>query len=151
MTSAVPVKKELSGWIKAAQKGIERTDSQAELHYLIAKAQTSGDSGGWVTDEDNAGAISCSGPGRTANPRRPTGPAVLGACKKRSRARSCTPVRGLGRGGGVAPSPKDNSVAAAAETSVGEKVTKTSGDDSSGEDISGVAPDGVDKLEADGV
>jgi hypothetical protein len=42
-------------------------------------------------------------------------------------------------------------VAAAAETSVGEKVTKTSGDDSSGEDISGVAPDGVEKLEADGV
>lgn len=39
MTSAVPVKKELSGWIEAAQKGIERTDSQAELLDLIAKAQ----------------------------------------------------------------------------------------------------------------
>jgi hypothetical protein len=38
MTSAEPVK-DLPGWIEAAQKGIEGTDSQAELHDVIAKAQ----------------------------------------------------------------------------------------------------------------
>jgi hypothetical protein len=38
MTSAKPVK-DLPGWIKAAKKGIEGTDSQAELHDVIAKAQ----------------------------------------------------------------------------------------------------------------
>jgi hypothetical protein len=63
---------------------------------------------GWVTDDDNTGAQSCSGPGHITNPRRPTGPAVLGECQKRSRAaarraRSRTPVQR--RQGAAAPEP----------------------------------------------